>query len=199
MDTVLKPKQMVFVQHYLATGNSTEAYVKAYGCTKQAARASGARLLTVAAVRMAIDEAVNSSAMGATVNAAWVIDRMRLEALYSGRDSSHAARVKALELLGRMFNLFPSRYEHSGPGGGPIKLNLTKLDDAEIDKIDELLSKAIESPETPPPDAGGGSSGEGPPALPGIREVGLAGPEPGSPAAMGVVPECDMRPPPGSP
>ena len=82
-----------------------------------------------------------------------MLDRMKLEAEREGEGSSHAARVKVLELLGRPFGLFPSKIEHSGPMGGPIRLNLTSLSDADLNALDAILARAAIGST---PDAGAG-------------------------------------------
>src|SRR5215218_9523613 len=42
----LNPKQLKFVQRYLATGNATQSYIDAgYQCTRAAAEANAARLI----------------------------------------------------------------------------------------------------------------------------------------------------------
>jgi len=49
---------------------------------------------------------------------------------------SAMAKIKALELLGRRFGLFPNRQEHTGEGGGPIPLTIVQYDKVKLTKND---------------------------------------------------------------
>ena len=64
------------------------------------------------------------------------------EATRTGKGASHAARVRALELLGRRFGLFAEQLEVSGPAGGPIPVDLRRLSDADLDRLDAILAAA---------------------------------------------------------
>lgn len=89
-----------------------------------------------------------------------LISSMDVETLYDSRGPERSSigtitklrisdRVKRLELLGRHVNIqaFRERFEHSGPGGGPIEVqstDLTKLSDEDLSKLEQLISKATE-------------------------------------------------------
>jgi hypothetical protein len=56
------------------------------------------------------------------VTADQVLARLWLEANRQGKGASHAARIRALELVGRNVGMkFTEVHELSGPGGGPIE------------------------------------------------------------------------------
>jgi hypothetical protein len=144
MPKPLNPKQMKFVERYLATGNATQSYIDAYKCSRAAAEASAARLLLHAGVKAALAEARNKAAEALELSAEWTIQKMMAEAQDRGPGSTHSARVRALELLGRNFGLFPSSHQHTGPKGKPISVNLTGLSDDALDTLDRILGAAEE-------------------------------------------------------
>ena len=161
MARTLNPLQLKFVERYLATGNATQSYVAAgYKARGHAAEANAERLLRHAEVVKIIEDARRKAAESRNLTAEYVLDRMKFEAEREGEGSSHAARVKALELLGRPFGLFPAKIEHSGPMGGPIRLNLTRLNDADLNALDAILARATVGSTS---DAGAGPGGEGSP------------------------------------
>lgn len=52
----LTPKQQLFADEYIKTGNATDAYIKAgYKCSRSVARRNGNRLLTNADIKSYID------------------------------------------------------------------------------------------------------------------------------------------------
>jgi phage terminase small subunit len=139
MSRPLNPRQRKFVEHFLANGNASRAYaVAGYRSRGAAARASAAKLLTNANIRAAIDEANRKAATQAEVNAAWVIQRLKEEALREGEGASHPARIRAVELLGKLLGMFTDKQELSGPGGKPIE-----HDHRLTSRIDELTNAFV--------------------------------------------------------
>lgn len=155
----LNPRQLKFIECYLASGNATQSYIAAgYTARGHAAEASAERLLRNAEVRKVVENARKQAAVRRSLTAEFVLERMQHEALREGEGSSHSARIKALELLGRPFGLWPARVEHSGPGGGPIEVNLTGLSDADLKALDAILARAEVAPSA---EAEPGSGGDG--------------------------------------
>lgn len=145
----LNPRQLKFVERYLATGVATDSYLEAgYRCSRASAEASAARLLAVPEVQAALAQARDKAAETLELSAEWTIQRMMAEAQDRGPGSTHSARVRALELLGRTFGLFPTSHEHSGPKGKPISVNLTGLSDDALDTLDRILGAAEEADDT---------------------------------------------------
>jgi hypothetical protein len=56
-------------------------------------------------------------------------------------------KVKALELLGKYHKLFTEKVEHSGPGGGPVRMQFEAMSDSELQDRTRLL--LLESPTRP--------------------------------------------------
>ena len=156
MSQDLNPKQQKFIERFLATGNATQSYIDAgYKARGNAAETNAARLLRNAQVQKALNAASAKGAERAAVTAAWVMKNMKREATYRGRGASHMARVRATELLGRAFNLFPDKqqHEHSGPGGEAISHEHSVS--ARIDELtDAFLGAARREEESPVPGDG---------------------------------------------
>ena len=106
-----KQKHMTFVTEYLRNGqNGTKAAIAAGYAPTAAAKASS-RPLKLDHVRTLIDDARAEGMAEAGVSAKYVIGRLKLEAETSKVDS---ARVKALELLGRIAGAYaPDRLDQT--------------------------------------------------------------------------------------
>ena len=168
----LTPKQEMFCLEYVVDMNGTQAAIRA-GYSKRTANEQAAQLLAKPSIKQRVQELLAERARRVKLSADWVLARLRAEAERAGDGASPAARVRALELLGKHLGLFPARVEHSGPAGGPIDLHVAAtglnvdprtLSDDELDRrIAELEGRA--SPPGDRPGEGGGElvGGEGPP------------------------------------
>jgi len=117
----LNPKQQAFVREYLVDLNASAAYRRA-GYTSGNADVNGPRLLGHAGIQAALESAMQARAEKVEVTAEQVLARLWLEANRQGKGASHAARIRALELVGRNVGMkFTEVHELSGPGGGPIE------------------------------------------------------------------------------
>ena len=164
----LNPRQQKFVLAYLAGASAADAYRSAgYHCrTAHAAESKASALLRTPAV----GEAIAAVAEKAGLTAEWVTRRLMVEATRTGKGASHAARVRALELLGRRFGLFAEQLEVSGPAGGPVPVDLRRLSDDQLAALDQLLAAA---------DAGGEGVGSEVASGSGSRPGPGSGGEPG--------------------
>jgi len=177
----LNPRQLKFVERYLATGNATQSYIDA-GYTKdhEAARRNSSRLLTNADVCAAVEEARRKANESSGITAEWYARRVKLEAEREDKGSSHAARVSALKLAGDLLGVGElHKHQHSGPGGGAIPL--ANLSDDDLDSLERVLAKCDP---VPPAELGGGEAGAGgaglrpvPDDVPAEDELGLAAPQ----------------------
>lgn len=75
----LTPKQEMFVREYLIDLNATQAAIRA-GYSEASAEQQGARLLTNAKVREAVDKARAERSEKTAINAQWVLERLADEA-----------------------------------------------------------------------------------------------------------------------
>lgn len=99
------PKQAAFIAEYLVDKNATQAAIRA-GYSARTAASIGEENLRKPDIRAAIDEALRRLAEATMTEAEWVRGRLRQEATELGPDASHSARVRALELLGKINGLF---------------------------------------------------------------------------------------------
>jgi hypothetical protein len=53
--------------------------------------------------------------------------------------------LDALQLLGKQLGIFKEKHEISGPGGGPIEIDLSRLSDADLDELERIQRKLAES------------------------------------------------------
>ena len=125
----LTPKQERFVQEYLIDLNATQAAVRA-GYSQKTANEQGSRLLRNVNIRARIDEQLAQIKTERTATAADVMDY--LSDVMFGRSTSEVVvshtmgfdrvqkppdereRLKAAELLGKRYQLFTDKIEHSG-------------------------------------------------------------------------------------
>lgn len=113
-------KRELFAKEYLVDLNATQAAIRA-GYSKKTANVQGARLLTKANVRQAIDANIEERSSKLDLNADWVLNNLRSvaerclqaepvvdrEGNETGEYQFNAAGAnKALELIGRHLRMF---------------------------------------------------------------------------------------------
>ena len=104
----LTEKQGRFVEEFLVDGNASAAARRA-GYSEKTARAIGNENLTKPAIREAIDKAREERTERTKLTADEVIEGLRREAAFTGKGSSHAARVAANSWLGRSLAMFTDK------------------------------------------------------------------------------------------
>lgn len=144
-------KQAEFVKHYLATGDAKQAAKDAgYSCT------TPSELLRNPAISKAVEDAKTSSAPHLVtglgiIDEESVIRRLWQEANDFSEESSSAARVRALQLIGTKMGLFERRTEEDPfddlkkriPGG---------LSEAVMEQLAQFAAKALEEASATPDD-----------------------------------------------
>lgn len=100
-------KQQLFCREYILDFNATQAAIRS-GYSEKTARQQGTRLLTNVDIQSCVQKIINERMAGLNVNADWVLKRLSHEAMNASSDS---ARVKALELLGKYFNLWQDQFQ----------------------------------------------------------------------------------------
>lgn len=119
----LTVKEKAFVERHLVHGNGAQAVREAgYRCKDAAGMAY--ELLGRPLVQKALQAARADLSKRNELDADWVLGRLRKEALSRRIGSSHAARVRALELIGKQLGMFKEKVEHDGE----LKLKVS-LDD----------------------------------------------------------------------
>jgi hypothetical protein len=129
----LLERQQRFIEFYFLNPNRVEAYQKAgYKARGHSAEVAADRLLKKAAVQEALAKLREERSRQVQLSGREVIERLWEESQYRGPGNSHAARVRALQLLGEHFGLFTKRFEVGGPGDKPIRVS-RELSDAELE------------------------------------------------------------------
>ncbi len=146
----LTAKQQRFVEEYVIDFNGTRAAIRA-GYSEDSAALIASQNIRKLHIRRAIEAEKRILAEKADVTAEWVAKRLKAEALLFGDDATHPARIKALELLGKITNAFPPeelKHKHGGD-----KDNQTPISFVEVpyDRDDTSEETASPGPADPTP------------------------------------------------
>jgi phage terminase small subunit len=101
----LTPKQAAFVREYLVDGNGTQAAIRA-GYSAKTAGAIAVENLTKPLIAEKVRSAMQVSAAKTETEAEWVRRRLKEEADDFSEFASHSARIKAIELIGKINGVF---------------------------------------------------------------------------------------------
>jgi phage terminase small subunit len=116
----LSPKQALFAREYLVDRNATQAALRA-GYSAKTAKSQGARLLTYADVKAAVDAGTVAIAEKLELSAVGVLkDIIRLSET-AEQNGELGTALKGRELLGKHLKLFTDKLEVEG------KLSLEQL------------------------------------------------------------------------
>lgn len=110
----LTAKQQAFVNEYLVDKNATQAAIRA-GYSAKTAASIGEENLRKPEIRAAVDEALAKIAEKTETEAEWIRRRLKEEATDFTEFASHSARIRALELLGRINGVFELDNEQQKP------------------------------------------------------------------------------------
>ena len=134
-----------FVQEYLVDLNATQAYRRVYPRSSvSAAGRDSHKLLKKPEIAAAIAAGQKARLEESKVTAAWVIERLRIEATNNGENATHTGRVRALELLGKHLAIFVERLKLEGEvkTSPSPNLNLSSLTDGQLHQMRDLLKAA---------------------------------------------------------
>ncbi len=109
-DTGLSAKQEAFANAYALGASGTQA-AKEAGYSPGSAANQAVRLLKNAKVREAVAKAKARLRTQVRMTEDQIIAQLEIEALREGSGASHAARIKALELLAKMKGMLVERQE----------------------------------------------------------------------------------------
>jgi phage terminase small subunit len=98
---MLNDKQTAFVREYLTDFNATRAAIRA-GYSKKTAGQLGHTLLKNVEIQACLAKFRQQAAEKTVTSTAWVRERLREEATDYSPQASHSARVRAVELIGKM-------------------------------------------------------------------------------------------------
>jgi phage terminase small subunit len=97
----ITPKQLKFIREYMIEPNATQAAIKA-----GFSGSTGSQLLAKPHIKAALAEQLNAQLSALSINADWVLSRLKHEALYTGENASHGARVAALAQLAKILSMY---------------------------------------------------------------------------------------------
>jgi len=157
MDSKITENQKAFCDYYLESGNATESYKRVYkSCKKdETARANSSRLLTNANVSQYLNQRLKQIEDERIAKPTEVLQYLTKvmrgeEKDQFDLDAPLNERTKAAELLGKRYRLFTERQEieHSGEVTQNVKasIDLTKLDDKDLEKLEEIAAKLEDKP-----------------------------------------------------
>lgn len=122
----LNDKQWAFVREYVVDRNATQAAIRA-GYSAKTAQEQSSRLLSNAMIKAAVDEALRMVAEKTETEAEWVRRRLKEEADDRTEFATHAGRIRALELVGRLNNLFKEDGRNAAPQVNIGRIELAPL------------------------------------------------------------------------
>jgi phage terminase small subunit len=103
--TELSEKQTRFVQEYLVDQNGTKAAIRS-GYSPKTADQQASRLLTKVKIKALLKEKTQAIATKTETDSEWVRRRLKEEADDVGLFATHAGRIRALELIGKINGVF---------------------------------------------------------------------------------------------
>ena len=124
----ITPKQQAFIHAYMANGgNGAQAAITA-GYAPKSARTTACELLKMEKIQKRMKPTGNEQKERLGLNADWIVSRLMNEA--TNEDNSEAARVRALELLGKVEGIFaPDKKQIETINGGDFLANLDLSED----------------------------------------------------------------------
>lgn len=115
----MTPKQQAFCDYYIASGNATEAAIKA-GYSEKTARFVGSENLTKPYIKSYIDEHMQKAHTSRIATAEEILEY--LSSVVRNTAEQTRERTKAAELLGKRYALFDGERQESKSGG--VSLNI---------------------------------------------------------------------------
>jgi len=143
---MLTPKQARFVKEYLLDMNATQAAIRA-GYSEKTAHAIGHENLSKPEIAQAIEKEQKKAAERLDISHDSIIQDLVEIAQEARGEGVFAPAIRAKELIGKHFGMWPSRTEITGADGGPVRveqssLNVAALEPDERETLKALLLKA---------------------------------------------------------
>lgn len=122
---LLTSKQKLFCAYYVTCFNATQAYQKAYGCSRKTAGASGYNLLKKIEIQKAIEELQHQKMASAVVGSGAIRSHRRLEITGAEEDMDRIETSKGA--VGVAFSKNMPRPDQNGPHRGAFERNKKKV------------------------------------------------------------------------
>ena len=130
----ITPKQQAFIHAYAANGNNGRQAAITAGYATASAHVTASTMLKMDKIRKRLEPTQNKQTERLALDADWIIHRLMKEA--EDGENGEGARVRALELLGKVEGIFAAEKKQIETiNSGDFLANLDLDDDAEPDTI----------------------------------------------------------------
>lgn len=139
----MNARQAKFVQEYLLDLNATQAAIRA-GYSKKTAGKIGFENLQKPEIAEAIAKAQEKASAKLEISHESIINDLVEIAQEARKDGVYPSVIKAKELIGKHFGMWPNKQEITGAGGGPVQIeafDASKLSPEEREALRALLLK----------------------------------------------------------
>ncbi len=130
----ITPKQQAFIHAYIANGgNGSQAAITA-GYAPKGSRVTACDLLKMEKRQKRLKPTLTEQKERLSLDADWIVSKLMAEA--KDDDSPAAARIRALELLGKVEGIFaPEKKQIETINGGDFLANLDMTDEDDSDTL----------------------------------------------------------------
>lgn len=130
----ITPKQQAFIHAYIANGGNGAQAALTAGYAERSARVTACELLKMEKIQKRLNPAQEEQKERLALDADWIVSKLMDEA--KADDSPPAARIRALELLGKVEGIFaPDKKQIETINGGDFLANL----DLNLDEDDDTM------------------------------------------------------------
>lgn len=109
-DEIKSPKQLRFIDEYLTDLNGKQACIRA-GYSEKTAEVKACQLLSQPSIMREVAKRKQALMEKALVTQEEVVKGLKAEAEFQGEGSSHSARIRAWEVLGKYLGMFTEKLE----------------------------------------------------------------------------------------
>ncbi len=143
----MNARQTRFVQGYLLNGGNATQAAEYAGYSKKTAKVQGSRLLTYADVREAIEKGQEQAQERFERSHGSILKDIEDIGSEARAAAAFAPALKAKELIGRHFGMWPTRVELAGRDGKPIEIEQkATIDFASLDsEAREAIRAALQA------------------------------------------------------
>lgn len=138
----LTPKQSRFIEEYLVDCNGTQAAIRA-GYSPRTACDTAHKMLKTAPIAEAVAVKREALARKVEITAESIARELEEARLIAIREKQGAAAVSASMGKAKLMGLIVERHKHTGAIGG---YDLSKVTDADLEKLERILGAAATDP-----------------------------------------------------
>lgn len=124
----LTQKQSAFIREYMIDRNATQAAIRA-GYSAKTSYSIGEENLRKPEIKEVLDKALSDMAEKTETEAEWIRRRLKEEATDFSEFASHSARIRAIELIGKINGIFELDNKQNAATINIRKIELVSLED----------------------------------------------------------------------